>query len=422
MTKSGVLLHLLTRFTANITQMAKEKIVLDKRRQKDDGTYPVKLYVWNKREILISTNFYATEENFKEGSYTKKEPDARAKNAALRNMLSTTVNEMILLESSGQLKRMEDKALKKHLVSILFHKDDKKEEERNFISYLDEFTSLKSNQGTISCYTTTRNKLLEFDPDCTFETIDRKWLASFEKWMSQTLKTNSYAIHLRNIRAVFNYAIDEEITTLYPFRKYRIKKEETRKRSLSVEQLRTLLRYDCDEYQKKYRDLFMLDFYLIGMNIGNLLLLKDENLSNGQIEYYRNKTNKLISIQVVPEAIEIIEKYKGKNYLLNVMDEYTDYRYFVKRMNTALKQIGETTRSGLGGKKSRKPLFPGLSSYWARHTWATLAAELDIPKETISAALSHSTNDTTSIYIRFNRKKIDEANRKVIDYVLGNME
>ena len=101
------------------------------------------------------------------------------------------------------------------------------------------------------------------------------------------------------------------------------------------------------------------------------------------------------------------------------MDVYSDYRYFVKRMNTALKQIGETTRSGLGGKKDRKPLFPELSSYWARHTWATLAAELDIPKETISAALSHSTDDTTSIYIRFNRKKIDEANRKVIDYVLN---
>lgn len=398
--------------------MAKEKIILDKRRIMSDGSYPVKLYLRNRREILISTNFHANEDNFKDGEYNKKEPNFRAKNASLRNMLSAVVNEMIVLESSGRLREMEDKALKKHLESILFYKEEK-EEKRNFISYLDEFVSLKANPGTIRCYTVTRNKILEFDPDCTFETMDRKWLASFEKWMAQTLKINAYAIHLRNIRAVFNYAIDEEATTLYPFRKYHIKKEETRKRSLTVEQLRTLLKYECEDYQTKYRDLFMLDFYLIGINIGNLLLLTEKNVVNGRIEYYRNKTNKLISIEIPVEAKEIIDKYKGKEYLLDVMDVYSDYRYFVKRMNTALKQIGETTRSGLGGKKDRKPLFPELSSYWARHTWATLAAELDIPKETISAALSHSTDDTTSIYIRFNRRKIDEANRKVIDYVLN---
>lgn len=383
-----------------------------------DGSYPVKLYLRNRREILISTNFHANEDNFKNGEYNKKEPNFRAKNASLRNMLSAVVNEMIVLESSGRLREMEDKALKKHLESILFYKEEK-EEKRNFISYLDEFVSLKANPGTIRCYTVTRNKILEFDPDCTFETMDRKWLASFEKWMAQTLKINAYAIHLRNIRAVFNYAIDEEATTLYPFRKYHIKKEETKKRSLTVDQLRMLINYECDEYQVKYRDLFMLDFYLIGINIGNLLLLTEKNVVNGRIEYYRNKTNKLISIEIPVEAKEIIDKYKGKEYLLDVMDVYSDYRYFVKRMNTALKQIGETTRSGLGGKKDRKPLFPELSSYWARHTWATLAAELDIPKETISAALSHSTDDTTSIYIRFNRKKIDDANRKVIDYVLN---
>ena len=68
--------------------MAKEKIILDKRRRKDDGTYPVKIYVWNRREILISTNYSAKEENFKDGEFTKKEENSRSKNAALRNMLS----------------------------------------------------------------------------------------------------------------------------------------------------------------------------------------------------------------------------------------------------------------------------------------------------------------------------------------------
>lgn len=89
-------------------------------------------------------------------------------------------------------------------------------------------------------------------------------------------------------------------------------------------------------------------------------------------------------------------------------------------MGDGLKQIGECKRSGLGGKKHITPLFPDLSSYWARHTWATLAAQLDVPKETIAAALGHEIGmAVTSIYIDFNQSKIDEANRRVLDYVRG---
>lgn len=86
-------------------------------------------------------------------------------------------------------------------------------------------------------------------------------------------------------------------------------------------------------------------------------------------------------------------------------------------MNKALQNIG-TTRSGLGGKKSAEGAFPGLSTYWARHSWATIAASLDIPKETIAAALGHGGNTVTDIYIDFDQRKVDEANRRVLDWVL----
>ena len=101
------------------------------------------------------------------------------------------------------------------------------------------------------------------------------------------------------------------------------------------------------------------------------------------------------------------------------MDEYRNYKDFLHRMGIGLKQIGKLERKGLGGKKIRTPLFPDLSSYWTRHTWATIASELDIPKEVIAHALGHSwaNSTTTDIYIRFDNKKVDEANRKVIDYV-----
>lgn len=390
---------------------------------KDDGKYPVKIYVRNRREILIPTQFSASDNNFENGEFTKKEPNFRAKNAGLQKMLSSVINEMVVLESSGRLQSMDDKSLKKHLQSVLFPRKANKVESRTFIDYLDEFISTKEREGTKTCYNTTRNKILSFDSECTFERMDKKWLDKFEKWMADSgMKVNAYAIHLRNIRAVFNYAIDNEYTSLYPFRKFRIKKEETRKRSLSVGQLRELICFKCEPYQERYRDMFMLMFYLIGINAVDLFLAKPEDVVNGRLEYKRAKTGKLYSIKIEPEAMSILEKYKGKNYLLNIMDEYKDYKNFLHRMGIALKEIGSTTRKGRGGKKLRMPLFPDISSYWARHTWATIAASLDIPKETISAALGHEIGSPiTSIYIKFDQNKVDEANRKVIDYVNGNL-
>lgn len=401
--------------------MANERIILDRRRMKDDGKYPVKIYVRNRREILIPTQFSASGNNFEGGEFTKKEPNFRAKNAGLQKVLSSVINEMVVLESSGRLQSMDDKALKRHLHEMLYPGKSNNPESRTFVDYLDEFISTKDREGTRACYNTTRNKILSFDPDCTFEKMDKKWLDKFERWMADSgMKVNAYAIHLRNIRAVFNYAIDNEYTSLYPFRKFSIKKEETRKRSLSAGQLRELIGYKCEPYQERYRDMFVLMFYLIGINAVDLFLAKPGDLVNGRLEYKRAKTGKLYSVKIEEEAMSLINKYLGKKYLLNIMDEYKDYRNFLHRMGIALKEIGSTERKGRGGKKIRTPLFPNISSYWSRHTWATIAAELDIPKETISEALGHSIgSDVTSIYIRFDRKKVDEANRKVIDYVLN---
>ncbi len=254
-----------------------------------------------------------------------------------------------------------------------------------------------------------------------FEDITRDWLVRFDRYLSKSSPSvNARAIHLRNIRAAFNDAIDNEVTMAYPFRKFQIKKEETRKRSLTVEQLRLLRDFPCEDYQVRYRDMFFLMFYLIGINAVDLFMAPPSALRDGRLEYKRAKTGRLYSIRVEPEAQAIIDRYRGKSYLLSVMEEYGSYKDFLHRMGDALKKIGHLERRGLGGKKFITPLFPELSSYWARHTWATLAADLEIPVETISRAMGHSIGSaTTSIYIRFNERKIDEANRKVIDYVNG---
>lgn len=396
--------------------MATVKFYLDKRRQKKDGTYPIKLNVFHNKQIMIATQLSASEKEWNGNEYSVRAQNYKPRNIVARGIINKAETVIFTLEQQEKLKSTTDKALKKLIEDAI---SSKVENQKTFLYYLDEFVSKKTNQGTKSIYTTTRNKIEEYDSHCTFESMDKSWLEKFEAWMAKTMKVNAYAIHLRNIRSVFNYAIDEEYTTLYPFRRFSIKKEETRKRSLTAEQLRLLRDYPCEEYQIRYRDMFMLMFYLIGVNAADLFNAKHSALVNGRFEYKRAKTGKLYSIKVEPEAQAIIEKYKGKDYLLNIMDDYGNYKDFLHRMGIGLKQIGETERKGLGGKKSRNPLFPDLSSYWARHTWATVAAELDVPKEVIAHALGHSwaNSTTTDIYIRFDMKKVDEANRKVIDFV-----
>lgn len=284
--------------------------------------------------------------------------------------------------------------------------------------YIYEFAATKTGR-TVTLYEQTAKRVSEFDGSATLDGVDVKWLERFERRCLATMRVNTVGIHLRNIRAVFNWAIREGETNNYPFSRFRIRREETRKRSLSVEDLRRLRDYACADYQRQYRDMFMLMFYLIGINAKDLLHLRRENLVNGRIEYVRAKTKKRYSIKVEPEAMEIIERYRGDRYLLSPLDKCSNGLNWLHRMNEALKDIGKTCRPGMA--KEGDALFPELSSYWSRHSWGTIAAELDIPIDVIAHALGHNIPElnVTSIYIRFNEKKVDVANRRVIDFVNG---
>lgn len=251
-----------------------------------------------------------------------------------------------------------------------------------------------------------------------FEDINYAWLADFDKFMDKAgLSVNTRRIHFANIRAAINDAYKRELTDADPFRRFKLKKEKTAKRSLPVDELRKLFNYPVEPHAEYFRDMFKLIFMLMGINTVDLYGL-DEIFKDSRIEYRRAKTGRLYSVKVEPEALEIINRYKGVAALLNIADKYKDHRYFRRDTNDALRLIGEVKRAGRGGKKVYKPLWPELTTYWARHSWATIAADLDIPDAVISQALGHSNAGVTEIYIRRNLKKVDEANRRVLDWVL----
>ena len=216
---------------------------------------------------------------------------------------------------------------------------------------------------------------------------------------------------------MFNDAIDAGITTAYPFRAVKIKPLPVKKKALSVGELRTLFAYPCEPWQEEYRDMFKLMFLLRGVNAVDLFSATPTQVVKGRFEYRRSKVGTLFSVKVEPEAKAIMEKYKGSDYLLSPCDRFKNYEDYLHRMNDGLKAIGRPL--GKRGKVLGEGLFPTLSSNWARHSWATVGIGLDIHKETISLGMGHSFGvPVTDIYIKYDMKKVDDANRRIIDYVL----
>lgn len=292
-----------------------------------------------------------------------------------------------------------------------------------FADYISEFADTKDNKSTRILYELTRKKVMEFDALATFATIDEQWLDDFSRhYKGQGMSVNGIAQQLRNIRAVFNYCRKRRYTQDYPFLTYRIKEERVAPNALTVDQLRTLRDYPCEAWQEIYRDLFLLSFYLGGVNAGDLLLCK--GLTNGRFVAKRQKTGELIDVPVCAEAMIIINKYRGENYLLCVMNNYKDYHDFTSRWDKALKKIGTTEivpdKVGRRRKVVYHPLFPSITTYTARYTFASIAAnDLEIPTETIGKCLAHawSKNTVTARYISDDRRKVDKAFEMVIKYV-----
>lgn len=403
--------------------MATAKFYLDKRATRWDGKFPLKISIAHKgKTSLISLDIFLMPEQWDE----RAEKIIGVQNRLFLNTFIAkrkldVETALLKLLDSGKAGGMGITKIRDFVMSEISPEEKGTERKGTFVTAFRKFIGKKDKPRTKELYELTLSHLYRFCPDLdrlNFEDVTKDWLMSFDAFMAKTAPSrNARNIYLRNIRAVFNDAIDDEVTTSYPFRKFKIKGEATVKRSLTPEQLRMIFGYPVEEYQEKYRDMFKLIFLLIGINTVDLFNLKASDMDSGRIYYRRAKTGRLYDIKIEPEAKEIIERYRGKDFLLDVGDRYRNYRDFAKRLNDNLQLMGET-KTGKQGKKTRKPLFPKITTYWARHSWATVAASLDIPKETIAAALGHGGNTVTDIYIDFDRKKVDEANRRVIDRVL----
>lgn len=324
-------------------------------------------------------------------------PDKRMLNNIIVGKKFEIDRKLIELEEDGKLAALSSKQIRDLVVK-----------EDTIVTFGDtfmEFTEKKKGR-TKEIYEATWTHIKKFCKpfSLTFEDITPRWLEAFDSYLEKfSPARNARNIHLRNIRAVVNYAVENDITTYYAFRKFKIKNEETRKRSLDADTLRKVFTTEVKKNDRKFQRAFELMFYLIGINVVDFCEME---LLDGRITYRRRKTSKLYSINAEPEALEIIEELRGTKHLIYPLDHYKDYKTYAQKLNHALERICES----LGIEK--------ITTYWARHSWATIAHRIGIPKDTISMALGHSFgNKVTDVYVDYDAELVDQANRKVIDYI-----
>lgn len=420
--------NLLLTFAQTLTTMATTHFYLDLRTKASDGKGSVVIALsHNRTTTTIRTGVRLAPEEFKDQKVVGRK-DAKLLNTKLQKQKAEFDEKIAMLSLTDEFESMTAPDIKLALVKAPVVVKRIPTVEEVFAEYL-EGGILK--EGTKGIYNITLQKILSYDGRrLRIKDIDLKWLRGFDKFLSRTQGANGKAIYLRALRAVCNYARHQKYTDIYPFDSFQIKYEETQKRNIPVELLREFYVCPTSKINERYRDYFFLMFFLIGINVKDLLLAKKSQVIDNRLEYIREKTGKKYSIKLEPEAQVLLKRHEGHGkYLLDAMDTCVHHQSFMKEINKHIKTIGivENTKADDEWPASlfddvtpvikSEPLIPDITTYYARHTWATFAHEIGISTDIISLALGHSFgNRVTLIYIKPDQTKVDDANRRVLDY------
>ncbi len=254
-----------------------------------------------------------------------------------------------------------------------------------------------------------------------FRDITPDWLRDYERKMQKAGKSiSTVGIYLRPLRFLYNRAISDGVVSEihYPFgrardNKFEIPSSENTKRPLSRAELEALVNYEGNPIHERYRDLFMLSFYLMGLNFFDLLTLQWNQLNGNSLILIRAKTRqttrkklKPITLRLNPDARDIISKHgtgQGK-YIFNIVNN-TDtpevirqkVGYFIRNANQALKAIAKKVNSE--NKDNAIIINPKISTVFARHSAASHGLKSGASIALISKSLGHSNISVTSNYI-----------------------
>lgn len=289
-----------------------------------------------------------------------------------------------------------------------------------FMSYARNLISRLKQMGKTRCaehYTVALNSFIRFKGgvEVTFDEFDSNLLQGYECFLKKDgLIPNSISYYMRNLRAIYNKAVDEGLAEQNnPFKHVYTGIAKTVKRAVSLQMIKALqgldLRYD--PLSELARDLFLFSFYTRGMAIVDIAYLRKDNLRDGILTYRRRKTNRQLSIRWEPQMQVIVNKHsdKGSDFLFPLIDsQKPDYRkqYLnaYTKLNRYLKSIGK--QLGLANP---------LTFHRSRHSWASIAMENSVPVSVICEGMGHDSEKTTRIYLAsLDSSVVDKANSSIL--------
>lgn len=253
--------------------------------------------------------------------------------------------------------------------------------------------------------------------DIALEEVTSSVIEGFETFLrSRKLSLNTVSFYMRVLRSCYNKAIDEyDLPNRQPFRRVYTGIEQTDKRALSIDMIKSIKRYVTDDQEVQFaRDMFLFSFYTRGMSFVDMAYLKRDDLKDGWLHYRRHKTGQSIAVKWEACMQEIVDRYRHQatGYLLPIIHatngkERNQYRGMQHKVNKSLKVIAKDCE-----------LESNLTMYVARHSWANAAQTLNHPLELISQGMGHSSTKTTKIYLNsINMSQIDQMNTAVLQEI-----
>jgi len=408
-------------------------IILDTRRAKITGKYPVRLRVIFLREArYYNVGVDLTKEEFVQ----MQNPILIGKKAhsALKRDLKEwkIMTDSVSAKASGICLKLDEfsfRVFEKHFFGTTKSKKDVYE------AYTETIAAMKSigKIGTASNYQSSLSSLKTFSSRLNFKDVTVEFLKDYEKWLLADKKSiTTVGIYLRPLRAIVNEAIDEGIYSrdAYPFgkRRYQIPSGKNIKKALVRDEIKKIYNFKgpSGSWWEKARDFFIFSYLANGMNMKDIAQLRNENIDGEYLRFNRAKTkntnrsgSKPISIFISEDLKEIINRWKNtsnatESYLFKILEENNTaeresalVKQFTRMTNVYIKKICEEV-------EINKP----VTTYYARHSFATVLYRNGQSTEMISHSLGHSNLKTTTSYL----DSFDDQSQKDMQSVLTKFE
>lgn len=403
-------------------------IILDKRIKRKDNSYAIKLRLtYNREQKYYPLGKHLTPEAW-EKLQDKNPRDKELKRlkllfATIEKKAVNIIDEMDSFTFQAFEKKFNQKAASKKDVFYLLQE------------YSNELT-LQERLSTAESYRSTLNSFKEFIKDTRrirlmLADITPEWLSKYEKWMIENgTSITTIGIYLRNLRTIMNKAIvDGNLSNeFYPFgkRKYQIPSGKNIKKALTLSDIKKIFEYQpASPAEAKAKDLWLFSYLCNGANIKDIAKLQYKNINSKNLTFIRSKTEratkssqKPISVMLLPEIRAIIDKWgiipkEPETYVFGIISE-TDspqavlakIKQATKTINKYMKRIGEGLKFDLV-----------LTTYSARHSFATVLKRSGAPIEFISESLGHKDLRTTENYLDSFEDEIKESfQKKLLDF------